>query len=119
MLMRDNVAVGESTLVRHIPLFVKLPLTKYIANTQGSTQHSGTLSNLGLIKLPPSIARHVEHITCNLGPDPHSKATCALTGYNGKIYLTFGRIIKDAVVERNFFRRLRKLGVGIKIQSNC
>jgi len=118
-LMRDNVSVGENIFVRHIPLFLKLPITKYIATTQGSTQHSGTLSNLGLIKLPPSMAKHVEYITCNLGPDPYSKATCAMVGFNGKIYVTFGRVIKDAVIERNFFRRLRKLGISIKIQSNC
>lgn len=118
-IMRDNVSVGENIFVRHIPLILKLPITKYIVNTQGSSQHSGTLSNLGLVKLPPSMAKHIDSVTVNIGPDPHSKASCAMVGYEGKIYITFGRIIKDAIIERHFFRRLRRLGIPIKIQSNC
>jgi len=118
-IMRDNVSVGENLFVRHVPLLLKTPITKYIINTQGSTQHSGTLSNLGLIKLPPSMSTHVDSITVNIGPDPNSKASCAMAGFEGKIYITFGRIIKDAIIERHFFRRLRRLGIPIKIQSNC
>lgn len=118
-LLRYNVSLGESNLVKHVPLFLKLPITKYIISTKGSAQHSGTFSNLGLIKLPPDMLKHVEQITCNLAPDPNSKATCGATGYNGKIYLSFGRTIKDAIIERDFFRRLRKLGIPIRIKSNC
>jgi len=118
-LLRYNVSLGESNLVKHVPLFLKLPITKYIISTKGSAQHSGTFSNLGLIKLPPDMLKHVEQITCNLAPDPNSKATCGATGYNGKIYLSFGRTIKDAIIERDFFRRIRKLGIPIRIKSNC
>lgn len=118
-ILRDNVSVGENLLVKHVPLFLKIPITRYIVNTSGSSQHSGTLSNLGPINLPDSMAELVESITCNLSPDPHAKTSAAVIGYNGNIYITFGRVIKSPVVEKMFFRRLRKFGIPIKIQSNC
>jgi hypothetical protein len=118
-IMRDNVSVGENQLVRHIPLFLKLPITKYIVNTSGSSQHSGTLSNLGLVKLPDEMSRHVEDITINLSPDPHAKTAAAAIGYNGRVYMTFGRVIKSAALEKLLFRRLIKFGIPVKLQSNC
>lgn len=117
-IMRDNVSVGESQLVKHIPLFLKLPITRYIVNTSGSSQHSGTLSNLGLFKLPAEMTKQVEAVTVNLSPDPHSKTSAAVVGYNGKIYLTFGSVIKNTEVEKMIFRKLIKFGIPIKIQSN-
>lgn len=118
-ILRDNVSVGENPLVKHVPLFLKLPITKYLVNTSGSSQHSGTLSNLGLVKLPEEMKKQIDSITCNLSPDPHSKTSAAAIGYNGNLYITFGRVIKSAVVEKIFFRKLKKFGVSIKIQSNC
>jgi len=118
-IMRDNVSVGESPLVRHVPLFLKLPITRYIVNTSGSSQHSGTLSNLGPVKIPPGMVEHVDEITCNLSPDPHAKTSAAVLGYNGNIYITFGRVIKDPIIERLVFKRLIKFGIPVRIQSNC
>ena len=34
-LLRYNVSLGESNIVRHVPLFLKLPITKYIISTRG------------------------------------------------------------------------------------
>jgi len=117
-ILRDNVSVGESPLVKHVPLFLKLPITKYIVNTSGSSQHSGTLSNLGLVKLPEKMTELVEDIVFNLSPDPHAKTNAAVIGYNGRVYLTFGRVIKDAPIERLVFRKLVKMGIHVKLQSN-
>lgn len=117
-LLRYNVSLGESNFVRHVPLFLKLPITKYIISTRGSAQHSGTFSNLGLVKLPPSMSDHIEQMTCNLAPDPNSKATCGAIGYKGNLYLTFGSTIRNKVIERKFFRRMRKYGVPVSLQSN-
>ncbi|MFO7612818.1 MAG: hypothetical protein R6W99_10110, partial [Clostridia bacterium] len=117
-IMRDNVSVGENDFVRHLPLVIKLPVVRFIANTRGSTQHSGTLSNLGLIKLPPSMAEQVEDIICILGPDPHSKTTCGVVGYKDSLYLTFGSLVRNTELEKRFFRRLVKMGAHIKLQSN-
>jgi NRPS condensation-like uncharacterized protein len=118
-LLRYNVSLGESSFVKHVPLFLKLPITKYIISTRGAAQHSGTFSNLGLVKLPPSMSGHIEQMICNLAPDPNSKATCGAIGFGDNLYLTFGRTARDTIIERTFFRRLRGLGIPIAIQSNC
>lgn len=118
-IMVDNISVGENIWVRHVPLFIKLPIVRYIANTSGSTQYSGTLSNIGLVRLPESVERHVEEMGLMLGPDPHSKANCSVLGFRDRIFITFGRVVRESELERLFFTELVKLGAHVKLRSNC
>jgi NRPS condensation-like uncharacterized protein len=118
-IMVDNISVGENIWVRHIPLFIKLPIVRYIANTSGSTQYSGTLSNIGLVRLPLSMEPHVDEMELMLGPDPHSKTNCSVMGFKDKVSITFGRVVRESELERLFFTELVKLGAQVKLRSNC
>ena len=63
---------------------------------------SATFSNMGLIKLPESMENMLNYFV--LGPCPITKTLASAAGYQDKIYLAFGRNIKDAKVERKFFK---------------
>lgn len=117
-MIRDNCSLTKHNFIKYIPLDIKNLIIRYINNTMGASQFSGTLSNLGLVKLPDEMAAYVKSMNVVLGSSPHIKCTCGVVGYNENVYITFGRNIKDAAVERHVFRRLVKMGVKVTLKSN-
>jgi len=103
--------------VRLLPLKLKTFITPFIYKAVGVDAYSGTISNMGMIKLPDSIEKYVNRIEFIIGPCPLTKCSCSVSGYKDKVYITFGRNIKEARVEKKFFRKLVELGVGVQIEN--
>ena len=117
-MVRDNCALGESKFIAHVPLGIKKMVIRYLANTKGMTQFSGTISNLGVCRLPKEMEKHVRSMNCILGPPNDTKTVCTVLGYKDKITITFGRTIKHAEIEKHIFRRLVDMGASVEIHSN-
>jgi NRPS condensation-like uncharacterized protein len=117
-MIDDNISITKNQVVKHIPVGLKNMVIRYIDNTKGSTQFSGTISNFGIVKLPKNIQEHVENITLLAGPSPYNKYSCGVVGYNGNIYITLGRSIQEAYIERHLFTRLVQMGAKVKLKSN-
>jgi len=117
-LMVQNLKTEKSLFVRLLPLKLKTVVTPFIYKAVGVDTFSGTISNIGHIQLPESIQQHVKRIDFIIGPCPLTKCSCSVCGYMDKIYITFGRNIKEAHVERKFFTKLVKLGIEVQIQSS-
>ena len=117
-MVKDNCSLATDRVIKHVPVWVKNLVISYISNTSGKMQFSGVISNFGLIKLPLEMQECVENIQFTIGGGPQVKRASSVVGYNGKIYISFGRTIRDAFVERHVFTRLVKMGVKVKIKSN-
>lgn len=114
----DNCALGENPFIRHTPVFIKDQVIRYLSQTQGHAQFSGTISNLGAMQLPPEMEALVEDMNFMLGPPAQTLTACAVLGYKGEIRINFGRVAKDTPVERHVFRRLVELGAAVRLTSN-
>lgn len=117
-MVKDNCSIANDIIIKHVPMWVKNLVIQYISNTSGKMQFSGIISNMGLIKLPDELERHVENVQIMVGASPLVKRSCSMSGYKDKLYITYGRSIKDAVVERHIFTRLVEMGVKVKVKSN-
>ncbi len=117
-MMHENCALAGNKALALVPAGIKNLVIRYIHNTKGASQFSGTISNLGVVKLDKAMEAHVENVEFVLGPSPHEKCSCGITGYQDHLYITFGRGIKDPKIERHIFRRLVKSGVSVKIKSS-
>lgn len=117
-MVKDNCALAESKIISRVPLGLKKMVIRYLANTQGSSQFSGTISNLGVVKLPEEFSEHIESMNCILGPPSDTKTATTVLGFKDKVHVTFGRITKDAQVEKLFFQRLVELGADVELSSN-
>ncbi len=117
-MVKDNCALAKNKVIKHVPVWIKHYVISYLNNTAGKMQFSGTISNLGLIRLPEEMQKLVEDVQFLVGASPISKRSSAVSGYKGKIYISFGRSVKDASVERYIFTQLVKMGVRVKVKSN-
>ncbi len=113
-----NVRSEQNPLLRIMPLFVKNAAMKLVFNLVGDRKSSTSLSNLGAVRLPVEMEKHVTRMDFILGPLSYNRDVCAAISYGDKLYLNFTRTIKEPDFEREFFTRLVKLGIHVKIESN-
>ncbi len=113
-----NVGGQRNWIIKVIPLVFKKLLMPFLYTRMGENLCSGTLSNLGLVKLPEEMANEVERIDFILGTNPINKTGCAVCGFNDKLVINFGSNTRDKSVERLFFTRLIKMGIPVKIEVN-
>lgn len=113
-----NVKNERMMMVRIIPLWLKNMIIPYFYNKYGEKGYTSSISNLGLIKLPEEIDPYVEAIEFFPAPSEISKSKMCMNAYKDHIYISFGKTTLNTEVETCFFRRLRKMGINIKIESN-
>ena len=113
-----NVRGELNPIVRYTPLFVKKLFGKLIYNGQGEFLYSGVITNLGKVSLPEVISNEISDIHFFPAPSPITKTGCAVVSYGTNLYISWGRTIKESIVEKIFFRKLVKEGIEVKIETN-
>lgn len=113
-----NVGAERSFILKIMPLFIKNIAMKTVFNLFGERKSSITISNLGLVEIPDKMKPFVERFDFILGEQALCTNACSVLSYNGKLNISFLRIIRESEVEKEFFSFLRKLGLNIKIESN-
>lgn len=113
-----NVKGEMNAIIRILPLVVKNLMLPVIYNVLGENNYSSGLSNLGKVTMPEEISDRIERFEFIPAPSTGLKTKAAVVSYGNKMYISFGRIIREAPIEKLFFRKMRKLGIHIKIESN-
>ncbi len=113
-----NVGGQRNWLIRIIPLVFKKLLMPFLYTRMGEDLCSGTLSNLGLVRLPEGMTKEVDQVDFILGTNPINKTGCAVCGFEDKLMINFSRNTQETDIERLFFTKLVKLGVHVKIETN-
>ncbi|MDC7224357.1 MAG: hypothetical protein PQJ60_11490 [Spirochaetales bacterium] len=111
---------GEMNLAaRLLPVHMKDLVLPIVYRTFGKAAYTTTLSNLGNITLPEEVSSHVENILFTPNPPAgKTKIKLAICGYGERVNITFGRVTSSSLVEREFFRKLRRMGIPVKVESN-
>jgi len=113
-----NIQTERNLLVRMMPLFIKDRVINLGYKLSGPAIFTSVLTNLGVIKVPPEMAQHVETFDFNLGPSQETNVNCAVLGYDGKLRINFARVIEEPTVEHAFFTFLVRQGIPVKVESN-
>ncbi len=114
----SNVRVERHKLLRATPLFVKNIVMKVAFYMVGDRKTSSSISNLGVVKLPPEMEDYIDRFDFLLGPLSRNRVVCAALSYKDTLYLNFTRTICESMVEREFFRFLVRAGIPVRIESN-
>lgn len=116
--MSTNVAAEKNALLRAVPLLIKTPVLKMMYALTGERFFTTTLSNLGDLRLPEEMLRHVERADFILGPSKQNKTACGVISAGGLTSISFSRTVQESDTERAFFSSLVKMGLHVTVESN-
>lgn len=116
--IKFNVKAEKNIFIKILPRKIKNIVLKIAFLIRGTKQETTDLSNLGDIKLPASMQKHVKNIRFILHSAKNIEKNLAMTGYDGKLYFAFSRKHIETDAEKEFFRELSKNGVKCEISSN-
>lgn len=104
--------------VRFVPLFIKSPIARLIYGFLGDKIFSNTLSNLGVVHLPPEMESRVDHLEFLLGTLVSNRAGCALVTCGGKAVLTIAKQTADPSLEEALCRLLDEDAVRYAVKGS-
>lgn len=117
-LMTENLKLERHPVLKYLPLPVKnLGVGVSFAITAEQTT-STLVSNLGLIKFPDDVSEHVEKLFFFTGAGMVNGTRCATITFKDKLTFSFSNCYQESELEREFYTRLVKMGVHVKIESN-
>jgi NRPS condensation-like uncharacterized protein len=113
-----NSATQQNILIRMIPLFIKDLVVKSFYIRVQDKQSTAGLTNLGVIKTPDGLTEHIEKFHVLMGQPFSERTNCAIASFGNNLTINFASSIKESDVEMYFFRKLRKDGLHVTIESN-
>jgi hypothetical protein len=116
--MYMNIRTETNPFIRPIPLFLKSYIVKQFYKRIGARQNTAQISNVGIFKVPEYMEEHIERVEVMLGKPFYHSPNCSLITYKDKMSIIFCGCIKETNIEREFFRKLVKDGIHVKIESN-
>jgi hypothetical protein len=110
---------GElNPLARIVPLVLKDLILPSLYNSYAERIFTSGLSNLGRVSMPDHLTPHIRRFDFIPPPAAAEKVKASAVGWGSRIHVSFGRLVRPAISELYFFRRLVDLGIPVKIESN-
>ncbi len=117
-LMTQNMKIERNPVAKYIPLAIKdlgVGIGFVITGEQTTTT---LLSNVGSVKLPDEMYQYIEKYVFFTGAGKLNGARCAALSIGDRFVFSFSNCYEESDIEREFFTRLVKMGVHVKIESN-
>lgn len=117
-LISYNVRQERRFLVRIVPLWLKKHILRFVYRKYGEKRMTSNLSNLGDVAMPEELLPLIERFEFYPPPSAGIMKKISMLSFKGRMYLSFGSQTADKTIETLFFRKLRKMGIHVKIESN-
>lgn len=121
-LLRGDITTNASTqwnmFIRVVPLFLKDYVVRMFYTKVQDKNSSAGLTNMGAMKVPRGMEEYIERFDIYMGQPFSTRTNCAIISFGDIMTINFGSGIVEADVERNFFQKLVKDGIHVKIESN-
>lgn len=115
----NRSVIGEKSIgLRVMPTPIKNILTPTIYSFFGESQYTSGLSNIGLVQVPSEIEDYIERFECYPPPSIGNKVKAVMMSFKDNVYLSFGNLSKNRMLEREFFRRAIRHGINVTIETN-
>jgi hypothetical protein len=113
-----NVRNEQLIFLRIIPLWVKKIFMPIIYKHYGEKSYTSGLSNLGRIQVPEELTSYIKSFEVFPPPSAESRLKLVMVTYNGQLSMSFGKTSGETIIEKIFFRKIRQLGIPVKIETN-
>ena len=116
--MFNNLRNERLMVARLIPLILKNRILKLAYMYYGDSRTTSTLTNIGAVRFPEAMQRHVRGVEVLMGPSLSDWINCGAVSFGNTLTLTFSRRISEPLVERLFCTHLVQLGIPVQVSSN-
>ena len=113
-----NVSDEQYLFTRLSPRFSKNLVIGSVFRRSGDRLVCTTLSNLGLVKIPDEMAKHVKRLEFLLGAPSRPLCNCAAISTGNELRLVFSSNIRETTLPREMLRFLVEKGVSVFVESN-
>ena len=113
-----NIRGEMNPAARMMPLPIKNIVLPTLYSSFAEKYYTSGLSNLGKVDMPAHLSPYIKRFDFIPPPARGEKIKASVIGWNNKIHLTFGRLVRPAISELYIFRRLIELGIPVKVESN-
>ena len=113
-----NVRNEQLIFLRIIPLWVKKLFMPIVYKRYGERGYTSGLSNLGVVTVPVELKPYVRSFEVFPPPSAESRLKLVTVSYDDRLALCFGKTTSETVIEKIFFRKIRQLGIPVKIETN-
>ncbi len=104
--------------VRAVPLAIKYPVANKIYGYLGDSIFSTVFSNLGIVKLPPALAEHIDSMDFALGTNVSHRVSSALITFGDTATFTISKMTLDPSFEETFLALLQKDGIPVTVEGS-
>ncbi len=113
-----NVMLQKNKLLQIVPAPLKNLGMDISYKIAGSRPYTTTYTNPGAFTVPTEMEPHIRRMEVILGQSYTPRVNCSSISYGNTMEITFAGTVKETDVERDFFRRLVKDGIPVKVISN-
>ncbi len=117
-MMSQNMKLERNKAMKYTPLIIKNLGVGIGFVITGEQTTSTLVTNLGPIVLPKEMMNFVDKFFVFTGPGKLNGARCGVASLGDNLSFTFSNCYEESDIEREFFTRLVKMGVHVKIESN-
>ena len=104
--------------VRGVPLSIKYPVANKIYGYLGDTIFSTVFSNLGVVKLPPELADHIDYMDFALGTNVSHRVSNALITFGDTATFSISKMTLDPSFEEKLLDLLQKDSISAEIEGS-
>ncbi len=94
-----------------VPLFIKNPVARLVYGFLGEKTFTNTLSNIGVVALPPEMAEHIESFDFVLGTGATNRAYCSMVTFGDITTFSMSKLTADPTFEEVMYRLLEEDGL--------
>ena len=103
---------------RYIPLFIKAPIASIGYGLLSDRIFSNTLSNLGVVTMPPGLAQYISSMDAVLGGALTNRASCAMITFGNTATLSITKCTADPSFEEKMFELFVSDGVTPTVEGS-
>ncbi len=102
-----------------IPLIIKQPVAKLVYGFLGDKIFSNTLSNMGIVEMPPELVPYIDRIDFTLGPEISNRVSCTLATFQNTATFTVTKMTVDPSFEEKMHDLLTADGIHVQVEGSA
>lgn len=113
-----NLRSERHPIGRIVPLSIKNLAMSAAYRFVGDSAYSCSLSNMGRVAMPERMTAKVASVAFVPPPSPTTRANVTVISAGDELCISTGSLLSDRSFEREIYRKLRRLGLPVRISAN-